>query len=53
MCDAIINQEKTSTFTSLTISQSKIKTKEFAIKAKNHQNFSIYSETFGLILYLQ
>lgn len=34
------------------ISPIKIKTKEFDINAKNDQNFSIYSSTFGLILYL-
>jgi hypothetical protein len=48
-----IAHENKSTLISEIINQRSIKTKELAMNAKNPQNFSIYSQTFGLILYLQ
>jgi flagellar motor component MotA len=41
------------TFTSAKIRPTSKKTKEFAIKAKNSQNWLICVSTFGEILYLQ
>lgn len=47
-----INPLKKSICRSVTMSPNNKKTSELAIKAINHQNFSIKSVIFGLILYL-